>query len=201
MKILLLEDDEGIALLTKEALEKEGFDVDVACNGAEGFKKARDQKYDIYILDQLLPDGTGLEVFEKLKAILPHIVAVMITGSGDEHIAVAAMKMGVSDYIVKAADMGYLATLPLVIKKALEQRFSTFERERLTEELAKRNKELKERNEELAAKLKMLQTFEKTTVDREKRISELKEEIRRLREVNNRTKEGPEPKGRQVPQK
>ncbi|OGQ04096.1 MAG: hypothetical protein A2W61_07110 [Deltaproteobacteria bacterium RIFCSPLOWO2_01_44_7] len=173
MKILLFEDDEGVGLLTKEALEKEGFQVDVAQRGNQGLEKARKQQYDFFLLDQMMPDISGLAVFEELKKIKPSCVAIMVTGSGDEKIAVAAMKMGVQDYIVKSADMQYLNTLPLVIQKAVEQKFLAMEKERLL-------KELQQKNEELSAKLKMLKTFEQTTLDRERKILELKAEIKKL---------------------
>lgn len=174
MKLLLFEDDAGVALLTKEALEKRGFQVEIAHGGREGLEKAQAKKYEVVILDQLMPDLTGLQVFEQLRKTNPQAVAVMVTGSGDEEIAVKAMKMGVADYIVKSPDMAYLKTLPIVLEKAVEQKKLALEKERLAKELAARN-------QELAIKLKTLETFEKVTMDREKRILELKEEIKKLK--------------------
>lgn len=178
MKILLFEDDEGIAFLTKEELEKnEGYQVDVAHRGKEGLEKARAENYDVFLLDQMMPDYTGLEVFQELQKIKNNVVlALVVTGSGDERIAVQALKMGVSDYVVKSLDMQHLKTLPLVIEKAVEQRRLITEKDRLTNEW-------KSMNEELKVKLKMLETFEKVSMDREKRILELKEEINRLKEA------------------
>lgn len=178
MKILLFEDDEGVALLTKEALEKVAnhFSVDIVHRGKEGLERAKNEKYDFFILDQVMPDYTGLEVFAELKKMKNNsVLAIIVTGSGDEKIAVQALKMGIADYIVKSADMQYLSTLPLVIEKAAEQRRMFLEREELSEKL-------KAKNEELETRLKMLETFEKITLDREKKILELKEEIKQLQQ-------------------
>lgn len=185
MRILLFEDDEGTALLTKEFLERENFEMDVAFNGAEGIDKAKSVHYDIILLDLNMPDLNGLEIFEELKRNNPHTVAVVITGSGDEGYAVRAMKNGAADYIVKSPDMSYLETLPTVIRKVLEQKWIALERDRLTKELQTTNEELKAKNEELGARLKMLKAFEKMTLDREKRILDLKEEIKKLKEKSS----------------
>ena len=181
MNILLFEDDEGVAFLTRDVLAKEKFEVSIASRGKPGIEMFKNRKYDVVILDQIMPDLSGLEVFKKIQAVSHDIVAVMVTGSGDEQIAVRAMKMGVVDYIVKSVDMNYLKTLPLVIRKAVEQKGLLLEKEQLRRELEEANKELKLRNRALAIKLKMLESFEKTTLDRERRILELKNEIRELK--------------------
>lgn len=62
MNILLFEDDEGIALLTKEALEKENFQVELAYSGGEGIPKAKAMHYDLVLLDLQTPDQSrGME--------------------------------------------------------------------------------------------------------------------------------------------
>jgi len=124
IRILIVEDDEGNALLEQDTVSDHFRDcsVDIARNGAECMKLLKQKDYDVILLDQNLPDTKGLSLFEKCRKAGFDIPTVMVTGTGNEEIAVEAMKMGAHDYIVKTIDLGYLKTLPLVIQKSLARR-------------------------------------------------------------------------------
>src|SRR3989338_88358 len=92
--ILMFEDDEGQAILTKEALERDGFIVDVCQTGHEGLASSMSKEYQAYLIDMRLPDIQGIEVLRRLKAIKPRAVSIIVTGYGNEHAAVEAMKAG-----------------------------------------------------------------------------------------------------------
>ncbi|MBI4003534.1 MAG: response regulator, partial [Candidatus Omnitrophica bacterium] len=100
--VLLFEDDEGQALLTREALEKEACVVDVCRTGREGLDQLFGKDYDVYLIDMQLPDIRGIEVLRRLKTIKPNAVSIIVTGHGDEAAAVEAMKLGADDYLVKS---------------------------------------------------------------------------------------------------
>ncbi len=154
--VLLFEDDEGQAILTKEALEKEGILVDVCRTGKEGLDRLLSKDYDAHLIDMQLPDTTGTEVLRRVNTIKPGSISIIVTGHGDEIAAVGAMKLGAYDYVVKSPYMGHLAALPVVIREALQRRQLKAEREELQSEvweharlLEERNAEMRRTNEEL----------------------------------------------------
>lgn len=137
-RILLMEDDPGLARLFQKRLARQGYRVDHAHDGAEGLAMYDANSYDIVMTDQVMPVHTGLDVIRVLAARGSGPPIIMVTGTGSEQIAVEAMKLGASDYIVKDVDGGYLELLPSVIEQALqrhrlveEKRRADVERERL----------------------------------------------------------------------
>ena len=149
IEVLLFEDDEGQALLTKEALEKERFVVEVARTGREGLDRALAHEHQVYLIDMQLPDIKGIEVLRRIHAIKPGVVAIIVTGHGDEAAAVEAMKLGAYDYIVKSPYMGHLAAIPVVIREGLERCHLKNERAQLQTEVWEQARLLEERNAEL----------------------------------------------------
>jgi PAS domain S-box-containing protein len=135
IRILYIEDDPGLARLVQKRLGKRGYTVDIASDGEEGLAKYQAGSYDLLFVDQTLPVYDGLEVIRILgsNGSLPPIV--MITGTGDERVAVEAMKLGAVDYIVKDVEGGYLELLPSVVEKILQQRCTVEEKQRSEKEL------------------------------------------------------------------
>ncbi len=129
--ILLMEDDPGLARLFEKRLARAGYRVDVARTGEEGLAMYDVGDYDILVTDQMMPGLTGLQVIEALLARGPLPPIIMVTGTGSEQIAVEAMKMGASDYIVKDVDGAYFDLLPTVIEHELQRHRLMRERERV----------------------------------------------------------------------
>jgi two-component system, sensor histidine kinase and response regulator len=119
--ILYVEDDPGLARLVQKKLQRAGYVVDIASDGEQGVAKFEADSYDLMFVDQNLPVYDGLEVIRILgsKGILPP--TIMITGSGDEKVAVEAMKRGAGDYIVKDVEARYIELLPAAVEKMLRQ--------------------------------------------------------------------------------
>jgi PAS domain S-box-containing protein/putative nucleotidyltransferase with HDIG domain len=122
IRILYIEDDPGLARLVQKRLGKVGYTVDIASDGEEGLAKYQAGSYDLLFVDQTLPVYDGLEVIRILGSNGSLPPTVMITGTGDERVAVEAMKLGAGDYIVKDVEGGYLELLPSVVEKMLQQR-------------------------------------------------------------------------------
>lgn len=118
-RVLYIEDDHGLALLLKKRLERQGFAVDLAVNGEEGLRLFDPTSHDVIAVDQNMPGLDGLDVIKTLTSYDPIPPIVMITGNGDERVAVEAMKLGARDYIVKDIDGGYLELMPSVLKQLL----------------------------------------------------------------------------------
>jgi CheY-like chemotaxis protein len=118
MRILLCEDDTDIAFLIKINILKSYPEAEVFITKTkeETLQTLFDTKYDIdvILLDYLLVNSTGLEILEEIRQIT-EIPVIIITGQGSEEVAVNAMKMGASDYIVKRGR--FFNQIPSVIDK------------------------------------------------------------------------------------
>jgi PAS domain S-box-containing protein len=116
-----MEDDRGLARIMQKKLERKGFSVVIAANGEEGLEMLERGSFDAIVIDYNMPGLGGLDVIRELssKGTLPP--TIMLTGHGDEKIAVEAMKLGASDYIVKDFRMGYIDVLPMVINNVIKK--------------------------------------------------------------------------------
>lgn len=115
LRALLVEDNPDHAELMRVHLEREGIASEVVSSGGECLEKV-EEGYDVILLDYSLPDMDGIEVLRRLKEI--EVPVVMITGHGDEQVAVEAMKGGAYDYVVKSGM--YFLAVPEVAKRAVE---------------------------------------------------------------------------------
>lgn len=117
MRILLLEDNYSDAELTVKQL-KSSFQ-DCAIEVVSSLKLARelllnDSFFDVALLDMKLPDGTGLDLLLEIRRLEMHIAVVILTGHGDEDIAVASLKAGADDFVTKRDN--YIERLPQIIQ-------------------------------------------------------------------------------------
>ncbi len=151
IRVLVMEDDPGIARLVQKRLGRAGFEITLASNGEEGLALYDPQRFDIITVDQNMPLCDGLETIRRLATCGPLPPIVMVTGTGSEAIAVEAMKIGARDYIVKDVDNGYLELLPAVITQVLEQYRIEQEKRQADELLRRYAAELEHRNRELDA--------------------------------------------------
>lgn len=138
--VLLVEDDLVVSLAITEALVAAGIKVACVDTVGEALVFVEKHQPELLLLDYLLPDGTAFDFLDRtleLQRSLPPFV--VLTGSGDEQIAVALMKRGARDYLVK--DGRLLDVLPLAVQKA--QRDIALERElQQTREQLQHNEEL-----------------------------------------------------------
>ncbi len=121
--ILLMEDYPADAELFRRKMETANLVVDHAPNGEQGLALYRSGDYDLLVLDQDMPGLDGLEVLRHLASQGPLPPIVMVTGCGNEQVAVEALKMGALDYVVKDTMGIYLDLLPMVIERALRQHY------------------------------------------------------------------------------
>lgn len=119
--ILCMEDDAGLARLLQKHLSRTGFNVEIAVNGSEGITKCLNHDYDVLIVDHFMPGYNGLQVIGRLADENRLPPTIMVTGNGNEQIAVEALKLGAVDYVVKDGSGAYLNLLPAVINQALER--------------------------------------------------------------------------------
>jgi DNA-binding NtrC family response regulator len=125
--ILIIDDETSLVNSLSFALRNEGFTVESAPTAAEGKRAAERLQPALVLLDLRLPDDSGMEVLQALRASQPELPVVMISAHGDARVAVRAVKMGAFDYLTKPFE---LDDLLLTIRSALE-------RERMSVEIAR----------------------------------------------------------------
>jgi len=102
-KILLVEDERLLIDLYKKELEKEGFEVEVAENGIEAEKKLKSQKFDLVLLDILMPKMSGDELLEKIKKekFVEKVPFIVISNFDTPEIRKKVEDLGAKKYILK----------------------------------------------------------------------------------------------------
>src|SRR6266852_3225440 len=116
------------------------MDVTMVATARECLEALAASSFSAIVLDHHLPGTTGLELLPAIQAcgaVMPPVV--MVTGQGDERIAVEAMKAGAADYVIKTT--GYFASLPTAIIKAVKQHALAVENARLDREARRRLRE------------------------------------------------------------
>jgi two-component system response regulator AtoC len=116
-KILVIDDEKLIRWTLEQHLVKEGYEVVTADSAEKGLTIITEESPDLVLLDNRLPEMTGLELLEKLNVQERGLMVIMITAYGLVETAVKAMKLGAYDYISKPFN---LEEITFVIRKALE---------------------------------------------------------------------------------
>ncbi len=106
--ILIIDDEKSIRKTLTEILSYEGYKVDEAADGQEGFKMFKDKQYDAVLCDIKMPKMDGLEFLEKAREVNADIPIIMVSGHGNIDTAVDAVKKGAYDYISKPPDLNRL---------------------------------------------------------------------------------------------
>ena len=101
MRILVVEDEHRIAQSVKEGLEQESYAVDVAYDGEDGYNSAREDEYDLILLDVMLPGMDGYQVCRQLRADGVHTPILMLTAKDQPRDIVNGLDTGADDYLAK----------------------------------------------------------------------------------------------------
>jgi two-component system, OmpR family, response regulator len=101
MRILVVEDEHRIAQAIKEGLMQEGYAVDLAFDGAEGYRTAQADEYDAIVMDIMMPEMTGIEVCQTLRREGNHTPILLLTAKTQNHDIVGGLDAGADDYLAK----------------------------------------------------------------------------------------------------
>jgi len=99
-RILLVDDEQAVQTLLTYPLRKEGYEVIGALDGQEALERFAEQRFDLVVLDIMLPKLDGIEVCRRLRT-RSQVPIIMLTAKGDELDKVAGLEMGADDYITK----------------------------------------------------------------------------------------------------
>jgi PAS domain S-box-containing protein len=119
MQVVVVEDDMALNALICETLKKTSFPAHGYFSGEEGLRHARVQGIPdtLFLVDFHLEDMSGEQFVRSLKKIRPDVPFIIITGFGDEKIAVDMMKLGALDYLIK--DQHFISLLPTTVEQAM----------------------------------------------------------------------------------
>jgi DNA-binding response OmpR family regulator len=118
-RILIIEDDQAIALALRDGLQYKGYQTVVARDGATGLRLAREKDFDLLILDVMLPRLSGLDVCRQLREAGSQVPIIMLTARGQEIDKVMGLNTGADDYLTKPFGfMELIARMDAVLRRA-----------------------------------------------------------------------------------
>ena len=126
--ILIVEDDNDINNLICNTLKAEGYQCERAFDGKEGADKIEQNRYDLLLLDIMLPGEDGLEILKKLKnsSKTKDIPVIMVTAKGSEYDKVVGLDSGADDYVTKPFGMMELISrIKAVLRRSGKQQDKT----------------------------------------------------------------------------
>ncbi|MFA6978761.1 MAG: response regulator transcription factor [Ignavibacteriaceae bacterium] len=120
-KILIVEDEPDMRLGLKDNLEFDGYEVDSAENGKEGYEKITKNNYDLVLLDVMMPEMSGFEVCKQIRKDGIKVPVILLTAKGEEIDKVRGLELGADDYITKPFSLReLLARVKAVLRRAPE---------------------------------------------------------------------------------
>ena len=119
--ILYIDDDDGLRRLVQNEMRRHGIEIAVAGSGRDGLEKASTGEFDVIGLDHFMPGENGLDVLTELKKLPNDPMVIYVTGSDDINIAVAALKSGAGDFVIKDVQGHFLPLLRKSFRAAIDQ--------------------------------------------------------------------------------
>jgi len=120
-RLLYVDDDAALARLVQKDLSRRGYEVACAENGDAGLERLRAERFDVVALDHFMPGREGLDVLADIMALPASPPVVYVTGAQDGRLAVAALKAGAADYVIKDVGEDFLALLRAAVDDAVER--------------------------------------------------------------------------------
>ncbi len=118
-KILVVEDEQAMRMGLKDNLEFEGYHVDTARDGQEGWEKVRQTRYDLMVLDVMLPRMSGFDLCREMRRSGINIPVLMLTAKGEEIDKVLGLELGADDYVTKPFSLReLLARIKALLRRA-----------------------------------------------------------------------------------
>jgi len=162
-RILYIDDDEGLRRLVSRALERRGFQVDCAFGGKEGAAMAAERRYDLVAVDHYMPGQDGLTTLQQIRKLPDPPPVIYVTGSEESRVAVAALKAGAIDYVVKTVGEEFFDLLARAIEQGIRRVRMQAEKERTEARLRQSNERLEamlhEVNHRVANSLQLVSAF------------------------------------------
>ncbi|NLK48030.1 MAG: response regulator transcription factor, partial [Bacteroidales bacterium] len=105
VKVLLCEDDENLGMLLREYLQTRGYDADLQPDGEAGYKAFTKNKYDLCVLDVMMPKKDGFTLASDIRAINTEVPIIFLTAKSMKEDILQGFKLGADDYLSKPFSM------------------------------------------------------------------------------------------------
>ncbi len=162
-RILYIDDDAGIRRLVEKQLKRRGHTVETAESGAEGIELAANGEFNLIAVDHYMPGLDGLQTLNELRKNPNCPPVVYVTGSEESAVAVAALKAGAADYVVKTVGDDFVDLLEQAFAHALDTNRLIRAKEKAEDELRQANERLeallREVNHRVANSLQLVTTM------------------------------------------
>jgi two-component system, OmpR family, alkaline phosphatase synthesis response regulator PhoP len=118
-RILLVEDEEALRMTLIDRLQSEGYEVDFAADGQQGYDKATKSAFDLVLLDVMLPRKSGFDVCRDIRSAGMAVPILMLTARGQSVDKVVGLKIGADDYVTKPFDtMELMARVEALLRRS-----------------------------------------------------------------------------------
>ncbi|MFD0986679.1 sensor histidine kinase [Methyloligella solikamskensis] len=152
LRILYIDDDPGLRRLVQRELERQGCEVHTEPDGESGLERLKQTSFDAVALDHLMPGMDGLETLERIRQTVSHVPVVFVTAAAESRIAVAALKAGAADYVVKDVEGHFIVLIKVAVESAIEAAAMRLAKEAAEKEV----REARDRFEALASERAVL---------------------------------------------
>jgi DNA-binding response OmpR family regulator len=119
-KILMIEDEEGLILTVGDRLKAEGYEFESCTDGIVGESKALNEKWDVILLDVMLPGKDGFSICKEIRAKGNNVPIMMLTARGQTSDKITGLKLGADDYLGKPFDMSELVARIEALRRRAE---------------------------------------------------------------------------------
>jgi two-component system alkaline phosphatase synthesis response regulator PhoP len=143
LRILLVEDEEHLAETISFNLEMEGYDVKAVNNGSQAVRTFKGEKFNLVILDVMLPEMDGFAVCEAIRLHDSHVPVLFLSAKNTSEDKITGLKRGADDYMTKPFNLEeFLLRVSALIKRGLSHK----DREKLSDTFRFGNNEIKDKN-------------------------------------------------------
>jgi DNA-binding response OmpR family regulator len=162
--LLVVDDEESVAVTMGAILEMDGYQVDLATTGAAAVDQLRAATFDVVLTDLRLDDTDGISLIGEVARIQPDTISIMLTGYASIESAIKALREGAYDYLIKPCDVEELRA---VVARAVERRQLGLQLGARVAELERANATIQTLNRELQ------QRVDEATLELQQRMVEL----------------------------
>jgi signal transduction histidine kinase len=152
-RLLVVDDEESVALTVSEVLRLEGYEVEMVLSGEEAIARLQGVQYDLVLTDLHMEGGDGISVLAEVRRTTPMTIAIVLTGFASLESAIAAMRQGAYDYLLKPC---IIDDLKHTIQRGLEHRRLMMAEQEARSNLEQLNRELEHRVVERTSELQQV---------------------------------------------